>query len=104
MARSPARSAATLADKVVTLGQAIRSCSGLPADVLGLTDRGYLKAGAFADVVAFDPATFRDAATYDKPHQYATGVKHLFVNGVAAIDGGKATGRLAGKPLRLPRR
>jgi N-acyl-D-amino-acid deacylase len=90
-----------LTDKVVTLEHAIRSSSGLPADVLGLTDRGYLKAGAFADVVVFDPETFRDTATYDKPHQYATGVRYLFVNGAAAIDEGKATGKLAGRPLRL---
>jgi N-acyl-D-amino-acid deacylase len=90
-----------LADKVVTLEHAIRSSSGLPADILGLKDRGYLKAGSFADVVVFDPETFRDTATFDKPHQYAAGVRYLFVNGVAAIDEGKATGKLGGKPLRL---
>ncbi|HZT80623.1 MAG TPA: D-aminoacylase, partial [Gemmataceae bacterium] len=76
------------------------SSSGLPADIPQLTDRGYLKAGQFADVVVFDPKTFRDTATFDRPQQYATGVRYLFVNGKLAIDGGKYTGTLAGKALR----
>jgi N-acyl-D-aspartate/D-glutamate deacylase len=90
-----------IAERVVSAEHAIRSASGLPADILGLKERGYLKAGAFADVVVFDPETFRDTATYDRPHQYATGVRYLFVNGVAAIAEGKATTKLAGKPLRV---
>lgn len=89
-----------LADKVVTLEHAVRSSSGLPADILHLTDRGYLKAGHFADVVVFDPKAFRDAATYDKPHQYAPGVRWLFVNGKMVIKDGKYTDALAGKVLR----
>ena len=56
-------------EQVIPLEQAIRSASGLPADILRLTDRGYLKAGSFADVAVFDPKTFRDTATYDQPHQ-----------------------------------
>ncbi len=87
-------------DKVITLEHALRSASGLPADILKLPERGYLKAGYFADVVVFDPETFRDRATFDKPHQYATGVRYLFVNGKLAIDEGKFTGVLAGKVLR----
>ena len=78
-----------IADGVVTLEHAVRASSGLPADVLGLTDRGYLKAGAFADVVVFDPKTFRDTATFPKPHQYATGVKWVFVNGTPVVAEGK---------------
>src|SRR5262249_19386027 len=78
-------------DKIVTLEQAIRSASGLPADILRLPERGYLKVGYIADVVVFDPASFRDIATFDKPHQYATGVRYVFVNGVAAISDAKAT-------------
>jgi N-acyl-D-amino-acid deacylase len=87
-------------DKIITLEHAIRSASGLPADILHLPQRGYLKAGYFADVVVFDPNTFRDTATFDKPHQYATGVRYLFVNGQPAIDDGKFTDVLAGKVLR----
>ena len=88
-------------DGVVAIEQAIRSATGLPADILRLNDRGYLKPGQFADVVVFDPKTYRDTATFEKPHQYATGVKYLFVNGKLAIDGGEyKDGVLAGKPLR----
>jgi N-acyl-D-aspartate/D-glutamate deacylase len=87
-------------EKLLPLEQAIRSASGLPADILKLQDRGYLKPGCFADVVVFDPKTFIDTATYDKPHQFAEGVKWVFVNGVAAVENGEATGKLAGKALR----
>jgi len=87
-------------EKLLPLELAIRSASGLPADILRLPQRGYLKPDCFADVVVFDPQTFRDTATFDKPHQYATGVRYLFVNGVLAIDEGKYTDALAGKALR----
>lgn len=87
-------------DKVITLDEALRSSSSLPADIIGLKDRGYLKPGYFADVVVFDPPTLRDTATFEKPHQYAPGVKYLFVNGVLAIDNGKPTEALAGRALR----
>jgi len=87
---------------VLPVEQAVRSASGLPADVLKLADRGYLKVGYVADVVVFDPAKYRDTATYDDPHQYATGVRYLFVNGQAAIRDGRYTGALAGKVLRHP--
>ncbi len=90
----------SIEEKVIPLEQAIRSASGLPADILRLPERGYLKAGYFADVLVFDPATFRDTATFEKPHQYATGVRWLFVNGKAVIAGGKFTETLAGKALR----
>jgi N-acyl-D-amino-acid deacylase len=85
---------------VLPLEQAVRSSSGLPADVLHLPERGYLKAGYAADVVMFDPAKLRDIATYDNPHQLAEGVRYLFVNGQAAIKDGRYTGALAGKVLR----
>ncbi len=87
-------------DQIISLQQALRSCNGLPADILKLPQRGYLKAGNFADVVVFDPKTFRDRATFDQPHQYATGVVYLFVNGKLAIDRGRFTGTRAGKVLR----
>jgi N-acyl-D-aspartate/D-glutamate deacylase len=89
-------------ERLIPPGQAVRSASGLPADVLRLPQRGYLRAGYFADVVVFDPAEYRDRATYDRPHQYATGVRYLFVNGRTVIDGGKYTGALAGRVLRHP--
>ena len=82
--------------------QAIRSASGLPADILHLPERGYLKADYFADMVVFDPQTFRDTATFDKPHQYATGVRYLFVNGQLAIDDGKFTERAGGQSATTP--
>ena len=87
-------------DKVISLEHAIRSCTGLPANILKLPERGYLKPGYFADVVVFDPKTFRDQATFEKPHQYATGVRYLFVNGKLAIDDGKYKNVLAGRVLR----
>ena len=87
-------------EKNLPLEQAIRSASGLPADILRLPERGYLKPGYFADIVVFDPKTFRDVATYDKPHQFSKGVSYLFVNGVLTIEDGKYTEALAGRALR----
>lgn len=87
-------------EKVLPLAQAIRSSSGLPADILELTDRGYLKPEAFADVVVFDAATFRDQATFEEPFQYSSGIRHVFVNGRPALHNGMPTGALGGKALR----
>src|SRR5439155_22074382 len=89
-----------LEEQVIALEHAVRSASGLPADILKLPERGYLKPGYYADVVVFDPQTYRDQATFDKPHQYATGVRYVFVNGKLAVDQGKYTDVLAGKVLR----
>ena len=88
------------AEKLVPLEQAIRSATGLPADILRLPERGYLRVGHFADVLVFDPVEFRDQATFEKPHQYATGVKYLFVNGTPTIDAGKVAETFAGRALR----
>jgi N-acyl-D-aspartate/D-glutamate deacylase len=87
-------------DQVVSLEFALRSASGLPADILRLPRRGYLKAGYYADVVVLDPQTYRDQATFDKPHQYAKGVRYLFVNGVPVVKNGKYTQDLPGRVLR----
>jgi len=87
-------------DQVVSLEHAIRSASGLPADILGLKDRGYLKPELAADIVIFDPKKYIDEATYDEPHHYASGVRYVFVNGVPAVHEGTPTGALAGKALR----
>jgi N-acyl-D-amino-acid deacylase len=87
-------------EKLIPLELAIHSATGLPADILRLPERGYLKPGYYADVVVFDPETYRDRATFDKPHQFASGVRYLFVNGKLAVKEGKQTGALAGKALR----
>jgi N-acyl-D-amino-acid deacylase len=88
-------------DGIIPLEQAIRSSTGLPAEILKLQDRGLIKPGYFADLVLFDPKTFRDTATFDKPHQYPTGVKWVFVNGVPVIaDGNYDAAKLGGKVLR----
>jgi N-acyl-D-aspartate/D-glutamate deacylase len=76
-------------ERLIPLEHAIRTSTGLPADILKLKDRGYLKPGYFADLVVFDPKTFRDTATFDKPHQYAAGVRWVLVNGHVAIADGK---------------
>src|SRR5271170_2909379 len=67
-----------IAENEIPIEQAIRSCSGLPADILGLGDRGYLKSGYAADIVVFDPTRYIDTATYEDPHRYATGVRYVF--------------------------
>lgn len=85
---------------VLPLEQAICSSSGLPAEIMGLKDRGLLREGYFADVVVFDPKTFRDKATFEKPHQYSEGMRYVWVNGVLTIDAGKHTGALAGRAIR----
>jgi N-acyl-D-aspartate/D-glutamate deacylase len=87
-------------DGLISVEQAIRSASGLPADILRLPERGYLKVGSLADVVVLDPKTYRDLATYEKPHQYTPGVRWLFVNGKLTVDEGKYTNALAGRVLR----
>jgi N-acyl-D-aspartate/D-glutamate deacylase len=86
--------------KVLPLAQAIRSATGLPADILRMKDRGYLKPELVADVVVFDPNRFRDAATFEAPHQYATGVRYVFIAGEPVVHEGTPTGALAGKALR----
>ncbi len=87
-------------DKVLSLPQAIRSATGLPADIFGLSERGYLRAGYHADIVVFDPAAYRDQATFDKPQEYATGVRYVFLAGHAAVDDGKPSEKLFGRALR----
>ncbi|HLG17022.1 MAG TPA: D-aminoacylase [Blastocatellia bacterium] len=89
-------------EKVISLAEAIRRMSGLPATNLGLDHRGLLKEGMFADIVVFDPKTIADRATFDKPHQYAVGVKHVFVNGVQVIKDGEHTGAKPGRALWGP--
>ncbi len=89
-------------EQVVSLVQAIHSSSGLPADILHLTDRGYLKVGYRADVAVWDAAEIIDTATFNEPHGYSKGMRYVFVNGEGAIFDGYPTGALAGKALRSP--
>lgn len=89
-------------EKVLSLPDAIRKFSALPAQRMRLSDRGVLKSGMRADVVVFDPETIRDIATYDKPNQLSVGMQYVLVNGVPVIDDRKMTGALPGKILRGP--
>jgi N-acyl-D-amino-acid deacylase len=89
-------------DKVLSLPDAIRKLSGLPATNLELDRRGFLKEGMFADVVVFDPATISDRATFQNPHQYSTGVRQVFVNGAQVIRDGEHTGARPGRALWGP--
>ena len=84
----------------LTLEDAIRKFSALPAQRMRLTDRGVLKQGMWADIVVFDPATIRDVGDYKDPNHLAEGMSYVLVNGVPVIDQGKMTGALPGKPLR----
>ena len=89
-------------EKVIPLKEAIHKLSGLPATNLGLDHRGFIKEGMSADVVVFDLATIADRATFEKPHQYAVGMKHVFVNGVQVLKDGEHTGAKPGRALWGP--
>ena len=86
----------------LTLEEAIRKFTALPAQRMRLTDRGVLKQGMWADIVVFDPETITDRATFEKPNQLSTGMDFVFVNGVPVIIRGKMTKALPGKVLRGP--
>jgi len=87
-------------EHALSVQEAVRKITSLPADVLSLTDRGRLRAGAFADIVIFDPNTIQDHSTYAKPMQYATGVTDVFINGQLALKDGEPTGASTGRFLR----
>jgi len=87
-------------ERLVPLAEAIRRLTSLPAATLSLTARGTLKPGYFADIVVFDPATITDHATFDRPHQLATGVSAVIVNGGVAMQDGRATGKATGRVVR----
>ena len=89
-------------EKVISLENAIYKLSGLSATKLKLKKRGFLKEGHFADVLIFDPNTISDHATFEKPHQLATGMQHVFVNGVQVLNFGKHTGMTPGRVVRGP--
>ncbi len=89
-------------EHVLTLEDAIRKFTALPAQRLRFTDRGVLKQGMWADVVIFNPATIRDLATYENPNRFSQGMEYVLVNGVPVVDNGKMTGALPGHVLRGP--
>ena len=89
-------------EKLITLEDAIHRLSGMPAHNLKLRDRGCLAVGCFADIVIFDPATIIDNASFEQPHQYATGVRDVFVNGTAVLRNGESTGATPGRVVRGP--
>ena len=89
-------------EKVISLEDAIRRLTSLPATNVGLKDRGWLKEGMYADLAVFDPATVADRATFENPHQYAVGMKQVFVNGVQVLKDGEHTGAKPGRALAGP--
>lgn len=89
-------------EQVISLQEAIHRLSGMAAENLRITERGFLREGYFADVVVFDPATIQDHATFENPHQYATGVYHVFVNGGHVIRDGEHTGAMPGRFVKGP--
>ena len=89
-------------EKVISLTEAVRRLTGLPATNLGLKDRGFLRPGMFADVVVFDPLKVADHSTFEKPHQYSVGVRDVFVNGQQVLKDGAHTGTYPGRALWGP--
>ena len=89
-------------EKVIPLEEAIRKLTSMPAENLKIRERGALKEGFFADVAVFDPAKVQDHATFEKPHQYSTGVRHVWVNGVQVLKDGEHTGAKPGRVVRGP--
>ncbi len=88
-------------DKIISMEHAIRAATSLPAKMIGLQDRGYIKTGHKADIVIFDPETIRDIATFSYPHQYSEGIVYLLINGNVVIEKGKYNGKLAGEHIRM---
>ena len=87
-------------EKVLRLEEAVRKMTSLPAQRLGLADRGLLRTGMYADITVFDPASVIDRATFEDPHRFSEGIIHVLVNGVPVIDSGKITGKLPGRALK----
>jgi N-acyl-D-aspartate/D-glutamate deacylase len=89
-------------EKILSLEDAVRKMASLPAQTLGLVDRGRVAPGFYADLVVFDPERIRDRATYTEPHQLAEGVVHVLVNGVPVIQNGRHTGAKPGRFVKGP--
>jgi N-acyl-D-amino-acid deacylase len=89
-------------EKAIGMAEAVRRLTSLPADNLRIADRGRLKRGLYADLAIFDPSKIADRATYERPHQYAVGMRHVFVNGVQVLRNGEHTGATPGRFVRGP--
>jgi N-acyl-D-amino-acid deacylase len=89
-------------EKALSLAEAVRRLAALPAENLRIPDRGRLKVGYFADLALFDPAKIADRATYEAPHQYAIGMRHVFVNGIQVLRDGEPTGATPGRFVHGP--
>ena len=89
-------------EKVISLEEAIRKLTSLPAGNLGIKKRGALHVGNYADVVMFNPEKIQDHATFENPHQYATGMMHVVVNGTVVLENGEHTGAKPGRVVRGP--
>jgi N-acyl-D-amino-acid deacylase len=89
-------------EKVITLEDAIRKLTSLPASNLGINKRGQLKTGFYADVALFDPSKINDRATFENPHRYASGMVHVFVNGIQVLENGSHTGAKPGRFIKGP--
>ena len=89
-------------EKLISLQEAVRKLAALPSLNLKIDRRGQLRTGYFADVVAFDPETIQDNATFVEPHQYATGMQHVFINGVQVLSDGEHTDATPGRVVRGP--
>jgi dihydroorotase/N-acyl-D-amino-acid deacylase len=88
---------------VITLEQAVRKMTAMPAERIGLRERGQIRAGWFADVVVFDPATVADRATFAEPHQYPVGIDYVLINGQVAVDAGAYHDVRSGRVLKRGR-
>ena len=86
--------------RVITLEEAVRKMTSLPADHVGLSERGTLTEGTIADIVVFDPETVADRATFQDPHQYPAGIDWVIINGIVAVDDGVFNDARAGRILR----
>jgi N-acyl-D-amino-acid deacylase len=89
-------------EQVIPIEEAVHKLTSLPASTLRVKDRGQLAAGYFADVVVFDPKTIADRSTYEQPHQYATGMRDVWVNGTQVLKDGEHTGATPGRVVRGP--
>jgi N-acyl-D-amino-acid deacylase len=89
-------------EKVISLAEAVRRLTFLPAQTLNIPERGRLAPGFFADLAIFDPERVEDQATFDDPHQYSLGMVHVLVNGVPVVSDGKHTGATPGRAVRGP--
>ena len=89
-------------EKALSMKEAIRRLTSLPAKNTGIQNRGSIEIDNYADIIVFDPIEINDKATFEKPHQYAVGMKHVFVNGIQVLNDGNHTGAMPGKIVRGP--